>query len=304
MAKTKGDCLKQFLRMLDEATKKGIELPETKNADYRDKFNYFLDSAQKYIAGIIKIPAVTQITQNPIPNQLGFMSGFELRQYLPGTPIVLTGKGTKSYYFEIDNIGTVTIAVNGATVDTIENTDKRKFTAHKGNITATDADTITITFSGNYPYNIRNTALFAYNFATDDDVPTYTRYVEYDMPDDFMSFDTVILRSDPAIYDIYKAMRWENNKKVIFEYYKSGSFDIHYYKYPADILPSAADTTELEIEEKAVDLVVLDAGVRATAADNPSLSSWLRSLYIERVQNIVGMEVPEESQIQTLFSIN
>ncbi len=37
---TKGDCLALMLRYLDEATKKGIELPETKNADYRDKFNY------------------------------------------------------------------------------------------------------------------------------------------------------------------------------------------------------------------------------------------------------------------------
>jgi hypothetical protein len=301
---TKGECLALFLRLLDEATKKGIELPAIKNADYRDKFNYFLPEALKYIAGIVKIPAVFQVTQNPIPNQLGLLSGFEIRQYLPGTPIVLTGKGTKSYYFEVDNIGTVTIAVNGTTVQTIDNTSKRQFTAHKGNITATDTDTVTITFGGNYPYNIRNTALFAYNFPTDDDVPNYTRYVAYDMPADFMSFDTVILRSDPAIYEIYKAMRWENNKKVILEYYKSGSFDIHYYRYPTEISPTASDSTELDIEEKAVDLVALDTAVRATAADNPSLSSWLRSLFIEKAQNITGQEMPGDDVIQTVFSMN
>jgi hypothetical protein len=82
---TKGECLALFLRLLDEATKKGIELPAIKNADYRDKFNYFLPEALKYIAGIVKIPAVFQVTQNPIPNQLGLLSGFEIRQYLPGT---------------------------------------------------------------------------------------------------------------------------------------------------------------------------------------------------------------------------
>jgi hypothetical protein len=304
MAKTKGECLALFLRTLDEATKKGVELAATKNADYRDKFNYFLDEAQRYIAGIIKIPAVFQVTQNPIPNQLGLLNGFDIQQYLPGTTKVLTGTGTKSYYFEIDNIGTITIAVNGATVDTIENTVKRTFTAYKGNINATDSDTVTITFSGNYPYNIRNTALFAYSFATDDDVPNYTRYVSYDMPADFMSFDNVILRSDPAVYEVYKTMRWENNKKVILEYFKTGSFDIHYYKYPATILPTAPDNTVLEVEDKAVDLVVLQAGIMATAADNPSLSSWLRSLYIEKVQNIVGTETPTETQIVTIYSMN
>lgn len=300
---TKGDCLKLFLRYIDEATKKGIELSETKNADYRDKFNYFLNESLKYMAGLIKIPAVFQVTQNPIPNQLGLLSGFEIRQYLPGTPIVLTGKGTKSYYFEMDNIGTVTIAVNGTTVKTIDNTSKRQFTAHKGNITATDSDTVTITFGGDYPYNIRNTALFAYPFPTDDDVPDFTRYVEYDMPADFMSFDNVILRSDPAIYEIYKAMRWENNKKVILEYYKSGSFDIHYYRYPTEISPTASDSTELDIEEKAVDLVALDTAVRATAADNPSLSSWLRSLFIEKAQNVIGEDVAQEARIETVYSM-
>jgi hypothetical protein len=300
---TKGDCLKLFLRYLDEATKKGIELPETKNADYRDKFNYFLNESLKYMAGLIKIPAVFQVTHNPIPSQLGLLSGFDIRQYLPGKPIILTGVGTKSYHFEIDNIGTVTIAVNGVTVDTIENIVKRIFTAHKGNITATDTDIVTVTFGGDYPYNIRNTALFAYPFATDDDVPDYTRYVEYAMPSDFMSFDTVILRSDPAIYEIYKGMKWENNKKVILEYFKPGSFDIHYYRYPAEVLPTALDTVELDIEDKGVDLLALDIAIRATAADNPSLSSWLRSLFIEKAQNVIGDDVAQETKIETVYSM-
>ena len=300
---TKGDCLKLYLRLLDEATKKGIELPETKNADYRDKFNYFLNESLKYMAGLIKIPAVFQVTHNPVPNQLGLLSGFDIRQYLPGKPIILTGVGTKSYHLEMDNIGTVTIAVNGTTVDTIENTEKRKFTAHKGNITATDTDTVTVTFGGDYPYNIRNTALFAYPFATDDDVPNYTRYVEYSMPDDFMSFDTVILRSDPAIYEIYKGMKWENNKKVILEYFKPGSFDIHYYRYPAEVLPTALDTVELDIEDKGLDLLALDIAIRATAADNPSLSSWLRSLFIEKAQNVIGEDVAQEARIETVYSM-
>jgi len=298
---TKGDCLALFLRLIDEATKKGIELPSTKNADYRDKFNQFLNTSLRYMAGLIKIPAVFQVTHNPVPNQLGF--GFDIRQYLPGKPIILTGVGTKSYHFEIDNIGTVTIAVNGVTVETIENTEKRKFTAHKGNIDAESTDTVTITFGGDYPYNIRNTALFAYPFATDDDVPNYTRYVEYDMPDDFMSFDTVILRSDPAIYEIYKGMKWENNKKVILEYFKPGSFDIHYYRYPAEVLPTALDTVELDIEDKGLDLLALDIAIRATAADNPSLSSWLRSLFIEKAQNIIGEDVAQETRIETVYSM-
>ena len=301
--RTKGDCLSLFLSYLDEATKKGVTIPITKNADYRAKFNQFLNDAQIYIASLIKIPAVFQVTQNPIKNQLGLLQGYDIKQYLPGTPIVLTGVGTKSYYFEIDNVGVATIAINGVTVKTLTNILKKQFTAYKGNTGANTTDTVTITFSGLYPYNYRNTALYAYAFPTDEDVPDYAPYTTYDMPSNFMSFDTVINRSDPRVYRAYVAYKWENNKKVILNYADTGSFDIHYFAYPTTILPTDADTVAMSVEDKAIDLVVLQAGIMATAEDNPSLSSWLRSLYIEKVQNITGNQEISGSSIQTVYSM-
>jgi hypothetical protein len=124
MARTKGEAKELFLTILDEATKKGVKLPATKNADYRDKFDKFLNEAQIYIAGLVKIPAVFTVTHNPIPIQ-GNLASHNTIQYLPGTDRVFTNVGTKAYYFEMDNIGTVTIAVNGVVIKTIENTVKR-----------------------------------------------------------------------------------------------------------------------------------------------------------------------------------
>lgn len=300
--KTKLDCLNLFLNYLDEFSKKGVPLPTTKNADYTTKFNFFLNEAQIYIAGLIKIPAVFQVTQFPIVNQLG--EKFDIRQYLPGENKVLTATGVKSYYFEMDNVGTVEIAINGVLFKTITNTLKRQFTAYKGNTGALNTDIVTITFTGLYPYNIRNTAMYAYAFPLDEDVPVYSITTEYPMPTDFMSFDAVVIRSDPMMYENYIGYKWENNKKVILRSFEKGSFDIHYFKYPATILPTAVDTTPLEVEDKAIDLVVLQAGIMATASDNPSLSSWLRSLYIEKVQNVVNVELPGETSIQTIYSMN
>jgi hypothetical protein len=302
MAKTKGDAKALFLTLLDEYTKKGVTLPATKNADYVSKFNLLLSEAQIYIAGLVKIPEVFTVTHNPIPIQ-GNLTSHNTIQYLPGTDRVFTNVGTKAYYFEMDNIGTVTIAVNGVTVKTIENTAKRKYTAYKGNTGAESTDTVVITFTGEYPYNIKNIAPYAYKFPTDDDVPVFDQYPGYDMPSDFMSFDTVTLRTDPRMYELYKAFKWENNTRVILEGYKVGSFDIHYYKYPATILPTAADDTELEIEDKAFDLLVLHTGILATAADNPTLSAYLRSIFIEKAQNVVGEMVPQDSTVQTIYSM-
>lgn len=301
--RTKADARNYFLNVIDEATKKGVDIAPSKNADYRNKFNYFLDSAQKYIAGIIQIPAVFTVTQNPIPNLIGLSQGFDMVQVLPGTDKVFTLTGCKSCYFEMDNVGTATIKINGSLVETINNTVKRSFTAYKRLIAAQSTDTVEVRFTATYPFNIRNTGFYGYTFPLEADVPDYIPYVAVDMPSDFMAFDSVIIKSDPRIYESYIAHKWENNKKIVLNYYDKGSFDIHYFRYPADISPTADDSTTLEVDEKAFELVALQCGIMATAADNPALSSYLRSLYIEKIQNVSQQEQPIMNTVQTVYCI-
>ena len=301
--KTKLDARNYFLNLIDEATKKGVDLAVSKNADYRKKFDEFLDTAQKYVANIIKIPAVTTLTQNPIPTMEGLFRGFDIEQILPSTPKVYTFTGCKSMYFEVDNVCSVEIRVNNVLTQTITNTVKRVFTAYKVHTGALSTDTVEITFTSQYPFNKRNSGFYAYEFPLDADIPEYTPYTSYDMPDDFLEFDSVIIKSDPRVYGSYIAHKWENNKKIIFNYYDKGSFDIHYYKYPATISSTAPDNTVLEIEDKAFEIVALQCAIMATAADNPSLSSWIRSIYVEKVQNISQKEQPVMNSVQTVYSI-
>lgn len=304
MSRTISDCRRIFLSYLDEYSKKGIILPSSKNADYVDKFNTFLYDSEVYIANMVKIPSIMNVTQNPIPNQLGVLQGFDLQQFLPSKDIVLTGTGTQSYYFEVDNLATVLVRVNGVIQKTLTNITKNIFTPYKGNITALSTDIVTITFTGNYPYNIRNTALYGYLFATDDDVPTYAPYIEYSVPSNFMSFDSITIKSDPQVYDKYVAGKWEITKKVVLNYYDKGSFDIYYFKYPTFKSPTAIDTTVMDIEDKAIDLVVLDAAVKATAADNPSLSGWLLQQFNNRASNIINAPQQSDTTITTIYSMN
>lgn len=299
--KTKGDCKDLFLRYLDTATKKGVAIPDNKKADYVDKFNYFLNDAQMYVAQQIKIPSEINITQNPVPVLEG--SKFDLQQYLPDESIVFTAVGVKSYYIEMDGVGTCTININGALFRTINNTAKKIFTAYKANTGASSTDTVTLTFTGSYPYNIRNIGMFGYAFPTDADVPDYTPHVVYDMPDDFLEFDNIINKTDPRIYEAYIAYKWENSKKVILNYDDKGSFDIHYFAKPTEISPTDGDSTEMSVDDKAIDLVVLQAGIRSTVADNPSLSNLLRSLYLEVIQNISNENKIPQTAVQTVYSM-
>ena len=301
--KTKGDAKAYFLNLIDEASKKGVDIALSKNADYRRKFDEFLDTAQKYIANIIKIPAVTTLTQNPIATMEGLFKGFDIEQILPDKPKVYNFTGCKSMHFEVDNVCTVEIKVNGVVTETINNTAKRVFTTYKVLTGALSTDSVQITFSSLYPFNKRNTGFYAYEFPLSTDIPDYTPFVSYDMPADFLEFDSVIIKSDPRIYASYIAHKWENNKKIILNYYDKGSFDIHYYKYPATIASDALDTVTLDIEDKAFEVVALQCAIMATAADNPSLSSWIRSLYVEKIQNISQKEQPIQNNVQTVYTM-
>lgn len=301
--KTKGDAKAYFLNLIDEASKKGVDIALSKNADYRRKFDEFLDTAQKYIANIIKIPAVTTLTQNPIATMEGLFKGFDIEQILPDKPKVYSFTGCKSMHFEVDNVCTVEIKVNGVVTETINNTAKRVFTTYKVLTGALSTDSVQITFSSLYPFNKRNTGFYAYAFPLATDIPDYTPFVSYDMPADFLEFDSVIIKSDPRIYASYIAHKWENNKKIILNYYDKGSFDIHYYKYPTTITSDALDTVTLDIEDKAFEVVALQCAIMATAADNPSLSSWIRSLYVEKIQNISQKEQPIMNNVQTVYTM-
>ena len=134
-------------------------------------------------------------------------------------------------------------------------------------------------------------------------VPDYTPYTTYNMPTDFMAFDVAIIKTDPRVYQAYTAYKWENSKKIVLNYYDKGSFDIHYFKYPADILPTASDSTELEVEDKAVELVVLQAGIKATAADNEDLSKYLQNIFDKMAPNIIGKEMLGDNTIKTVYSM-
>lgn len=290
-----------MLQHIREKTNKGQLIDASKIADYSIGHDEMLDTVQKEIAQYVKIPAVFHVTQNPIVSQIGLLQGFDIQQVLPGKPKAYTYTGTKSYYFEMDNIGTATIDINGTVTTTINNTVKGIFTEYRLHTGAADTDTVTITFSGDYPYNIRNIAPYAYAFPTDDDIPKYQPYIAYDLPEDFYQFDAVVIKSDPRVYKIYTEMKWENNNKVILNYYSTGSFDIHYFRYPKTIPADAPEDTKLELEEKGAQLVPLKLAALVVAEDKPDISNKLLTMYESQLANIANATSQGTQKVETVY---
>jgi hypothetical protein len=286
-----GEAKKKALSLMAEYSVDGVPIPDGENADYLNRMNRFADTAQKEISQVKKIHAVYHLSHNPIKPQQGLLQGFDLKQYLPGTDLIDIFPGSKAYYFEVDNIADIYIEenVNGTWValKTINNTVKGQFTAYKGLITASNpSNQIRLRFSGSFIYNLRNKALYPYSFPTDDDVMDYRPYVKYEMPTDFAELQKVIQQGDPRTYVEMIAYKWEGKRTFVLNYYDTGSFSIHYYRYPTSIDSTTPDTYEFEVDVEAQEAIPFFIAAHCLIDENQTLGIQLLNEYQTKLSRL------------------
>lgn len=297
--------------MLDhvvESVTNGQYTPTAKNNDYLLLHNRLADVAQRKIATVKKLHATHKITQNPIENQLGLFEGFNIVQHLNTDLTDTQSTGSRAYHFEVDNNATIYIeeetssgvwAILKAIAHTQSGTG---FTRYKGVINPySTANNVRIRFSGNYPYNIINRALFAYSFAADNDVPDYIPFVEYDLPDDFYDKDKVIIKTDERVYENYVAYKWKGKKTILINYYQPGEIEIQYYRYPVKIDDATLDSYEYEVDEEAQDLIPLYIASKVVAEEKPTLSGIL---YNEFRLGLAELENPNNTGTEVIETVD
>jgi hypothetical protein len=262
------------------------------NGDYTLAFNNAADTAQKKIATIKKIISTYSFSRNPIINQLGLLTGFDIQQHLNVDLIDTAAIGSRAYYFEVDRQCSVYIEEQVGGVWTILSTivvpsTVTSFTAYKGLITPSSVlNQVRIRFSGSYPYNIRNRYLCQYTFPTVADIPDYLPYVKYTMPANFMKLKGIVHRTDPRVYEHMSDYYWEGKRTLVVNYYYTGSFDIEYYQYPADITSSTQDDYVFELDIDACEAIPYFMGAMALIEENPSISTILLNLYQAELGNL------------------
>lgn len=324
-----GEAKTKALMIMDEYSTNGLLTPTAENVDFTVRMNQSADMAQKEIATVKKINAVYTITRNAIANQI--LNGFDMLQHLDTDLSDDSATGSKSYYFEVDGQCTVTIEEEIATVWTVLETitvpnTVLSFTDYRGLITASSVDNdIRIKFSGSYTYNIRNRALYAYTFPTDDDVPEYKPFVKYPMPANFLELKKVILETDTyqinerssfgtdiarfrmigitQRYQQMKDYRWEGKKTFVIRYDYTGSIDIEYYKNPATI-PAAPiddadsyDSTEFEVDAETQEWIPYYMAAEAYLKEDAQASVMIMNKYLTKISNALPNDNENEPQV-------
>lgn len=277
--------------------------------DYSLRYNSLIDIAQKEIAQIKKIHREKRISQNPIPTLLESpLYQFDVEQHL-NVDLIYTGKGAKAYYFEVDNQAEIYIEEEIGGVWVIlqmisHSSPVGEYTAYKGLINSSGGN-VRMRFSGNYVYNIRNRALYGYDFPTDDDVPDFTRYKRYFMPDDFYQLNKVILDGnvrESKTYHNTSDFFWEQRNVIALNYFNSGEYRIFYYAYPQNIDDDTDDSYELEVDIEAQEAIPYYVAAHVLM-DETNLYTTLLTIYNNKLMNLDGKIANPPNAIEnTMFS--
>ncbi len=265
--------------------------------DYTNRFRTHYDMAQKEIASTAKkIRKLKHISQNPIPNNIDNpIYIFDIVQHL-ADDITYSGLGNRAYSFKVDNMATIYIEEETSTnvwtiLETINNlTPTMEFTEYKGIINPSSlTNNIRIRFSGLYPYNLRDVALFAYTFPNASAIPQYQKFNLYTMPTDFFQLNKVIFKGSPTqgyAYNPTSDFYWEKRNVLAVNYNYTGEFTIDYSAYPSTIDDSTVNTYEFEVDEEAAQAIPFFVASMMMMYENPSIGNKLFSMYQGKLANL------------------
>ena len=205
--------------------------------------------------------------------------------------IVLGGLPAKAFYFESTGPAKVDIYVGDNVVLTKEIERTSEFIKVKGIIPNNEEKDVKIAFTGLYPYQFRNVALYNVNFQADDDVWEYAKKRRFDLrelTDDFYMLVThdVVLERDTN-YVKFKDYEWEGDSTLILDGLRQGNYIVHYYAYPREITIETADDYELGLDPEVAALLPVYIASELYEDDDSNMAYYFREQYMEAKQKLI-----------------
>lgn len=286
---TYGEVVDAVLKLVDEFSRKGVELIPSKTADLRLKLPEATNNTLMNLATTTcKLASVKEIVQNPVQNTL-YEDTSEIKQHLPGIDFSIIQTNAKAYFFETTGLAKVTIdesSDNGSTwvnmgIDPVISGDNSEFAEYKGLITpSAETNLIRLTFTGDYIYNFRNYILYKYPFPNKESIQQHRPYFLYDFPTDFWKLNNIMVRKTVRKWEPFTQYIVDKaNEKIGIIGQQAGEFQINYWRYPAKVdTVNPDDLQVLDVVPEAADILALGVASYAYQLENPAFSTdcWNR----------------------------
>lgn len=272
--------------LLNTYSEDGVLIADADVIDLQLKFVRFADMAQKELYKSGRLYKTFEYANTPAPNLLGDYSNFDIVdfigevQYYPASGGVY---GAKSYYFEADGEGTVTIEENRngvwTTIKTINiSSTVTSLTPFKGSISPlSNSNQIRMKFNGTTHYRHVNRCLYSYPFS-ESKIPAYRPWIKIQMPSDFKSIDQIIEEYPVMQYSVNPNHKWEGFKDLYINYGYAGNIRIIYKPVPKTI---ASINDILEIDDITAEAITYYCAARLAPFKKKELVQFFEDKYNE-----------------------
>ena len=269
---------------------------------YQKNPNIFIESVNRamvrvasYVKPILGKYVISQrLIQNVLPAPLRQL---DIQPYR-GIPLTFAGSNIKAYYFECDGVGECTVS-NGVDPDVVIALDSdKRFKAYRGFMNGD----VTLTFSGDWAYNIRNVALYREIVSNKvEDIPSFSQYVPYDIAELTKEGERVVFMdfaneqplqegnfSDGAVYRTVADYKKQGRNVILLNHFDVGEFTVWYKKYPTLVSAVTPDNFPLDLDYDAADLVPLLASYYIWLDDDPQRATMYHNAFVDRAGEIMG----------------
>lgn len=214
-----------------------------------------LATAGKFIIKSIDIAHI------PVKNLVS--NGENIRSAINGT-ITYEAKGAHSLYFECKGRVTLTITVGVIEQTPITIESPTGYTSYKYLLPNTANETIYLSFASDYPFSLKNVAMYEANYADASEIQPYSEYTRYDLTelvDDYYMVDTsqVIYEGDADIsrYRATTDFFQEGFKVMLIPRTMPGNYKVYYKAYAPIITLDTPDDAVLTLDPEVAALLPL-----------------------------------------------
>jgi len=121
----------------------------------------------------------------------------------------------------------------------------------------------------------------------------------YTMPSDFMEIDKIVKENCEGIY----VLNWPDRKTLKLSATESGTYTIHYFKYPTKLTSTSPNTTELDICDEAANISPFKIAALLFQSEKPETSRLLLDIYNSEKKMVINRQTYEPQSVQRAFSI-
>jgi len=231
------------------------------------------------------------ISVNPIKNVLGYI-GTKIHSQVSGDT-VFEADNIHSFYFEATGRCTCTITIDEDVVFLAEIDALQKYVTYKAIIENADNKRAKMTFSSDYPYAVKNIAMYEAKYLEDEEVPDYAEKIRFkvtEIVDDFHSINSIYFEGDNPRYVKTDEVFQEGDKVLVFDRETAGNYIVYYNALPKTIDITTEDDYEMPLDKEVAAILPLYMASQLYKDDDVAIATQYRNEFevaFERLQDAV-----------------